>query len=310
MGLKRRRLNGSSRSHKSSSRLNAKTEASRNSPIIFPADLNTKLQIANRSALKPAMAPKSLQHLLTRSICSSCRLKLLHRPLPTRSFSSTPSRHVDSQPPSQPPSQTASRPDAAQLASGLRQAFNAYNEASQSSQSLRDPLDLSAIIDQSLQPTAYAYSSSWQAPEPHHFHIYATKHNCHITLTRPNKEAIISLSAGNIGFRKAQRGSYDAAFQLAAYVMRSIQERGLLRAPAPINLYGHPQQAQDLAETVEPPITHLEIVLRGFGPGREAVTKALLGSEGRLLRGRVVKVSDGTRLKFGGTRSQNPRRLG
>jgi len=54
----------------------------------------------------------------------------------------------------------------------------------------------------------------------------------------------------------------------------------------------------------------LELVLRGFGAGREAVTKALMGTEGRLLRGKVVKVTDATRLKFGGTRSKKPRRLG
>ncbi|KAF2422361.1 translational machinery component, partial [Tothia fuscella] len=123
--------------------------------------------------------------------------------------------------------------------------------------------------------------------EPHHFHIYTTKHNTHICLTRPNREPILSFSSGNIGFRKAQRGSYDAGFQLTAYVMKMIQDRGLLS-----------------------PIGTLEVVIRGFGKGREAVVKALLGNEGRLLRGKVVKISDATRLKFGGTRSPNPRRLG
>ena len=57
-------------------------------------------------------------------------------------------------------------------------------------------------------------------------------------------------------------------------------------------------------------IKQLEIVLRDFGPGRDAVSKILLGSEGRALRSRIVRVMDGTRLKFGGTRSQKPRRLG
>jgi small subunit ribosomal protein S11 len=57
-------------------------------------------------------------------------------------------------------------------------------------------------------------------------------------------------------------------------------------------------------------IKKLEVVCRGFGAGREAVTKALLGSEGRLLRGKVIRVTDATRLKFGGTRSPKPRRLG
>lgn len=57
-------------------------------------------------------------------------------------------------------------------------------------------------------------------------------------------------------------------------------------------------------------IRQLEVVLRDFGPGREAVAKVLLGSEGRALRSKIVRIMDGTRLKFGGTRSKKPRRLG
>ncbi|KAI9695794.1 MAG: hypothetical protein M1836_006060 [Candelina mexicana] len=145
-------------------------------------------------------------------------------------------------------------------------------------------------------PTLLDYDNSVENPlnrltpgltPPHHLHVYATKHNTHITLTRPNRDPIISVSAGNINFRKAARGSYDAAYQLAAWTMKTIQERGLM------------------AE-----ILQLEVILRGFGVGREAVTKALLGTEGRNLRGSVVRVTDATRLKFGGTRSPKPRRLG
>ncbi|KAI4248136.1 MAG: hypothetical protein L6R40_001225 [Gallowayella cf. fulva] len=148
-------------------------------------------------------------------------------------------------------------------------------------------------MNRSPTSTASLYSSDRSLadypplPPPHHLHIYATRHNTHITLTAPSRDPIISVSCGNIGFRKAARGTYDAAYQLGAYVMGRIQQQGLL--------------AQ---------IQHLEVVLRDFGPGREAVSKILLGSEGRNLRGRVVRVSDSTRLKFGGTRSKKPRRLG
>lgn len=124
-------------------------------------------------------------------------------------------------------------------------------------------------------------------PDPHHLHIYAHKHNTHITLTRPNRFPIISVSTGNLNFRKAQRGTYDAAYQLGKYVMERIQQQGLLKE-----------------------IQSLEVVLRDFGPGREALTKVLLGSEGRGLRGRVVRVADASRVKFGGTRGEKPRRLG
>ncbi|KAF2002788.1 translational machinery component [Amniculicola lignicola CBS 123094] len=127
----------------------------------------------------------------------------------------------------------------------------------------------------------------WEEDDRHHLHIYAHKHNTHLTLTKPDRNALISVSCGNIGFRKAGRGTYDAAYQLAAFVMSRIQDKGLL-----------------------PQIKKLELVFRGFGPGREAVTKAILGSEGKKIRGLVVRLSDQTRLKFGGTRSKKPRRLG
>ena len=123
--------------------------------------------------------------------------------------------------------------------------------------------------------------------EPHHFHIFATRHNTHITITDPNRNALISMSCGSIGFRKSGRKHDDSAFQLAGFVLSQMNERG-----------------------IPPQIKRLEVVLRGFGAGREAVTKAILGLEGRWLRSKVVKVTDATRLKFGGTRSPKPSRLG
>jgi small subunit ribosomal protein S11 len=126
-----------------------------------------------------------------------------------------------------------------------------------------------------------------EKPEPHHFHVYATRHNTHITLTDPKRNPIISLSCGNIGFKHSARKHYDSAYQLASHVMDRMEDRG-----------------------INSQIKELEVILRGFGAGREAVTKALLGLEGRQLRHKVVKVADATRLKFGGTRSKKPRRLG
>jgi len=137
---------------------------------------------------------------------------------------------------------------------------------------------------------------SYRPPEkPHRLCIYATKHNCHITLTRGNRDPLISVSSGNIGFKKAQRGTYDAAYQLGTFVMGRINNLGLLSPEYPGK---------------GGPIEELEVVLRDFGPGREAVTKILLGVEGKALRSRISRVMDSTRLKFGGTRSPKPRRLG
>lgn len=122
---------------------------------------------------------------------------------------------------------------------------------------------------------------------PHHLHIYATRHNCHITLSTGDRQPLISVSSGNIGFRKAARGSYDAGFQLGSYVMGRIRQ-------------------QELANNIQ----HIEVILRDFGPGREAMIKILLGTEGMVIRDKIIRVMDATRLKHGGTRSKKPRRLG
>jgi len=77
-------------------------------------------------------------------------------------------------------------------------------------------------------------------------------------------------------------------------MMKRIRDSGLLTNPP----------------SKEKRIEKLELILRGFGDGREAIKKILLGSEGMLVRPRIVRVTDATRLKFGGTRSKKPRRLG
>jgi small subunit ribosomal protein S11 len=123
--------------------------------------------------------------------------------------------------------------------------------------------------------------------EPWHFHIYSHKHNTHVTVTKPNRDAVIAMSCGNLGFKKSGRKHYDAAYQLGAYVLDRLYQDGYAKK-----------------------IGKVEVQLRGFGAGREAVVKVLLGNEGKWLRDKIKKVSDSTRLKFGGTRSKKPRRLG
>lgn len=122
--------------------------------------------------------------------------------------------------------------------------------------------------------------------EPFHFHVYAHKHNTHITVTQPNRNPIISMSCGNIGFKKSRRGLFDSGYSLTKYVLERLIHMGW---PLKIN--------------------RLELVLRGFGQGREAAVKVLLSPEGKLLRDKIVRVADSTRVKFAGTRSKKPRRI-
>lgn len=216
------------------------------------------------------------------SICSQCR----------RRFPRTPLLTVRPQVTKRPLTRT-----------GPSQADPPANESSINSSLSNLSFDPSFATDSSTGQFASASASRSGGsrlfykppPKPHHLHIFATKHNCHITLSAGNRNSIISVSAGNLNFRKAARGSYDAAFQLGAFVMAKIKNMGLLN---------------DAYPGKGGPIRALEIVLRDFGPGREAVTKILMGQEGKELRKRVTRIMDATRLKFGGTRGKRRRRLG
>ncbi|CCH58567.1 hypothetical protein TBLA_0A07780 [Henningerozyma blattae CBS 6284] len=91
-------------------------------------------------------------------------------------------------------------------------------------------------------------------------------------------------STGRLGFRKAARGEYEAAFQTAAKLFETIKEKNYLDAD-------------------------IEIVMKQFGKGRAAFVAALSGKEGQYIRGKVVRVSDATQMKFGGVRAPSARRL-
>jgi small subunit ribosomal protein S11 len=143
-----------------------------------------------------------------------------------------------------------------------------------------------ARLAESLEADMMRNPYADRAP-PHHLHVFSHKHNTILTLTRPNGNPLMSMGAGQIGFRKGGRSGFDPAYQLSSHVMSQIQERGYLLE-----------------------IKRLEVIFRGFGKGRDAFTKVLLGNEGRNIRGLVSRVTDSTRVKFGGTRSRKVRRLG
>ena len=230
------------------------------------------------------------------SVCQSCRLRL--KPTASkRSFTTTPVQPVDN----------ALR--GLQNISDLNARRQGRNNRGQSEgTSLADILDSPTRL---YNDNASRNLDAASETKAHRLHVLATKHNTHLTLVQPPKPAsqttssgisstnasaadqkkmvdvLLSISAGNIGFKKAGRGSYDAAYQLTAFTLKTMQERGMLHD-----------------------IQKLEVVMRGFGAGREAVTKAILGAEGRNIRDKISAVLDATRLKIGGTRSPKPRRLG
>lgn len=95
-----------------------------------------------------------------------------------------------------------------------------------------------------------------------------------------------SVTAGQLGFRKSQRQEYEAGFQVAAKMFKTIQER---------NYIG--------------PNDKIELILKNFGKGREAFQAALLGKEGSYLKNNIVRISDATVIRFGGNRPKKLRRL-
>ncbi|KAF2722823.1 translational machinery component [Polychaeton citri CBS 116435] len=248
-------------------------------------------------------------------VCQSCRQRLLPSPsvatAARRAFTTTTSFRADSNLSAENPFSGSA--GGAATNSG-RKGFNSPASSPTRGQSftsiLDAPTDSTTLLNNAFSANLDAATNAANQP-PHRLHIYSTKHNTHITFVQPPKSAaatassgvsgtsasateqkkqidvLLSLSAGNIGFKKSGRGSYDAAYQLCAFALKQMQEKGMLRD-----------------------LHRLEVILRGFGAGREACTKVLLGTEGRAIRRYICAVQDATRLKLGGPRSPKPRRLG
>lgn len=217
------------------------------------------------------------------SVCRQCQPRIASlRSL--RPFSSSPSVSVAGKA-RDIENQILDRPSPSSNDQSPLSAITKMMQGDGSSQSSRVNSDYAKLAE-SLEADMIKHPYADRAP-PHHLHVFAHKHNTILTLTRPNGNPLMSMGCGQIGFRKAGRSGFDPAYQLSSHVLSQIQERGYLLE-----------------------IKRLEVIYRGFGKGRDAFTKVLLGNEGRNVRGLVNRVTDSTRVKFGGTRSRKVRRLG
>ncbi|KAH6695259.1 hypothetical protein F5X68DRAFT_198170 [Plectosphaerella plurivora] len=248
-----------------------------------PSTCRLLAQAGLRTAFRPSLAPRVGAFITRRAISQSSPAQA-EPPKPTGSSILTslygnaapkPAAQPESSAPSTatPPGESSST-----MADLMGQVLNVNTKGS----STAPARDFSFMDD-----IGALVSEKPDALEPYHMHIYSHKHNTHVTVTKPDRGAIISMSCGNIGFRKARRKTYDAAYQLMAYVLERLKYAGW-----------------------EPKINRIELVLRGFGQGREACVKVLMAPEGEKWRKKIVRVADGTRIKFGGTRSPNPKRRG
>jgi len=123
-------------------------------------------------------------------------------------------------------------------------------------------------------------------------HVNCGRNNTIITLADPTGRVPKKgwTSGGLEGFRKANRASYEAGYRCAVTVFTKLKaEIELLR-----------QEQKEM---------HIELRFAGFGPGRDALYRALLTQEGAEIQNQIRQVVDCTPIKIGGTRAKKMRRL-
>ncbi|RUS19443.1 hypothetical protein BC937DRAFT_87457 [Endogone sp. FLAS-F59071] len=134
-----------------------------------------------------------------------------------------------------------------------------------------DSIDISS----SLTPRSQTGS-----PAVYNLHIVSSVNNTILTLTSPDGSRLIMTSGGTAGFKKAARGGYEAAHQAATQLLQKVSEKNLQ-------------------------VGNVHLVLKGFGPGRDAAFKAIVaGGEWGIRR-----ITDATPMPFNGCRPKKARRL-
>lgn len=135
----------------------------------------------------------------------------------------------------------------------------------------------------------YAWDLQKKGPadtNPYYLHVHSTRNNTIATFATQEGSTIAWWSGGSCGFKKSNRASYEAGYQCTVRAFEKIIDHRNETGPF-----------------------SLEIVFKGFGQGREAMQKALLASEGENIRPFVVRLTDHTPVKIGGTRAKKARRL-
>ncbi|KAI9474465.1 hypothetical protein LPJ78_002104 [Coemansia sp. RSA 989] len=111
-------------------------------------------------------------------------------------------------------------------------------------------------------------------------HVHASSNNTILSLTDAKGRVIVNASGGTVGFKKAQRAGFEAAYQATASIANTVKERNI-------------------------PVRMVEIRFKGFGAGRDAAFKAV----NSLTNWTVCAVSDVTPVPFNGCRPKKARRL-
>jgi len=150
--------------------------------------------------------------------------------------------------------------------------------------------------------------------EKYHLCVHASRNNTilHFTDAKGNSTPGGRITSGMLGFKKVQRGQFEAGFQCAMKVMARIEQEAegkkvrITRQPS--RSY-HDEENQDADSPQWDPGMEVEVIFKGFGQGREALYQALMTSQGAIVRPLISRLTDRTPIKVGGTRSKKARRL-
>lgn len=146
----------------------------------------------------------------------------------------------------------------------------------------------------------------------YYLHCLTSHSNTLLTLTNHKHEPLMWTSAGLCGFKKAARGGYEAGFRSTTMMLEKMKQKEDDDLALEIKTRTEPQRVQKTQAKKQKPMfkpAQIELVIKDFGLGREAVMKALMGVEGDYYRNKITKVIDATPLKFGGVRARAVRRL-
>ena len=120
----------------------------------------------------------------------------------------------------------------------------------------------------------------------YHFHINNSTKNTHITITNYKHDPVIVISAGLLGLKKSKRATEEAGYATAQEALN----RFMLKFPSVIS------QAS------------IELICKGFGPGRRGALSMILGPKGYEIQNRVIRITEATPLEIGGCKRSNRRR--
>ncbi|KAI8079928.1 uncharacterized protein BX664DRAFT_341833 [Halteromyces radiatus] len=173
---------------------------------------------------------------------------------------------------------SASKANKTSAVEGITSILN--ESANKQQQQQQQSIFGSNVGDNNYDMSYLSISLSSMTHAPYQLHVNASFNNTIITLTRPNGSPLVTTSGGSAGFKKAQRSGYEAAHQAAIQLLEKMQAKNLQ-------------------------ISNVHIILKGFGPGRDAAFKALVAGAAWNVR----RITDATPVAFGGCRPKKARRL-